>query len=56
MTCRSCGQPIERREWKGLVIWGHVKNPTFQHHYAKPRPVQVAPPTESELRAMAGDR
>jgi hypothetical protein len=54
MICRTCGQPIERREWKGLTIWGHKANPTFQHHYAKPK--RIAPPTESELRALHGDR
>jgi hypothetical protein len=52
MICRTCGRPIERREVSpGMYRWGHVTNPTFQRHYAKPK---VAPESEAEKREAYG--
>lgn len=41
MICRTCKQPIARREVSpGFYVWGHVKQPGFMHHYAKPKIVR----------------
>jgi len=51
MICRTCHRLIERRVVSpGVVVWGHVANPTFQHHYAKA--ARVAPMTEAEKREV----
>jgi RNA polymerase subunit RPABC4/transcription elongation factor Spt4 len=52
VICRKCGRPIARRQWEGLVVWGHIDNPRNNHHYAKPQ--RIAPETEGELREAFG--
>ncbi len=49
LTCRRCGKPIRLHG----IIWMHTK-PSIAH--AAMPPVKVAPPSESEQRAMYGDR
>jgi hypothetical protein len=53
LVCRTCRQPIHEVRIGDQTVYGHGTNPTFQHHYARPR---VAAPSESELRALHGDR
>lgn len=36
--CKSCGRPIVMTAYG----WGHLSNPTFAHHAAKPRTARAA--------------
>ena len=55
-ACRRCGAEIHERYVGTVRIWAHV-NRSIDHLVLPPIPPRkVAPPTESEKRAMWGDR
>ena len=53
VACRRCKADIESRLIGGLLVWQH-RNRAIDHP-ALP-PVKVAEPSESEKRAIYGDR